>query len=151
MSKPPVIKKRVSSGGVIFRRNTGNIEVALVLVRGNRAWCLPKGLIEKGEDEPAAALREVREETGLQGEVLNKLGMISYWYFIEKEMVRIHKTVHFFLMNYLKGRTEDHDHEVDEAQWISIDEAISRLSYKSERDIVLKAKKMIETRRKPSS
>lgn len=151
MSKPPVIKKRVSSGGVIFRRNTGNIEVALVLVRGNRAWCLPKGLIEKGEDEPAAALREVREETGLQGEVLNKLGMISYWYFIEKEMVRIHKTVHFFLMNYLQGRTEDHDHEVDEAQWISIDEAISRLSYKSERDIVLKAKKMIETRRKPSS
>lgn len=151
MSKPPVIKKRVSSGGVIFRRNTGNIEVALVLVRGNRAWCLPKGLIEKGEDEPAAALREVREETGLQGEVLNKLGMISYWYFIEKEMVRIHKTVHFFLMIYLQGRTEDHDHEVDEAQWISIDEAISRLSYKSERDIVLKAKKMIETRRKPSS
>jgi len=151
VSKPPVIKKRVSSGGVIFRRNTGNIEVALVLVRGNRAWCLPKGLIEKGEDEPAAALREVREETGLQGEVLNKLGMISYWYFIEKEMVRIHKTVHFFLMNYLQGRTEDHDHEVDEAQWISIDEAISRLSYKSERDIVLKAKKMIETRRKPSS
>ena len=151
MSKPPVIKKRVSSGGVIFRRNTGNIEVALVLVRGNRAWCLPKGLIEKGEDEPAAALREVREETGLQGEVLNKLGMISYWYFIEKEMVRIHKTVHFFLMNYLQGRTDDHDHEVDEAQWISIDEAISRLSYKSERDIVLKAKKLIETRRKPSS
>ena len=145
MSRPPSIKKRISSGGVIYRRGTGDgIEVAIVAVRDMKAWCLPKGMIDKGEDPPTAALREVREETGLTGRIVDEIGRISYWYYLKNEMIRINKTVHFFLMKYIDGSTDDHDHEVDEARWFPIDEALKKMSYKSERDIMRKAKGMIE-------
>ena len=140
MTKPPSIERRVSSGGVIFRKSDGNIEVVIVAVRGNRAWCLPKGMIDSNEDETTAALREVREETGLSGEILDKIGHISYWYFLKEDMIKVHKTVHFYLMKYGDGNTDDHDHE---ARWLPIDEAVEKLSYKSEKDIVKKAKMMI--------
>jgi 8-oxo-dGTP diphosphatase len=144
MSKPPSIKKRISSGGVIYRRGTGEgIEVAIVAVRDRRSWCLPKGIINKGEDAPTAALREVREETGLSGRIIDEIGRISYWYYLKEEMIRIHKTVHYYLLKYIDGSTDDHDHEVDEAKWFPIDEALKKMSYKSERDIVLKAKEML--------
>ena len=144
MSKPPIIKKQISSGGVIFRRSDNSIEVALIAVRGRKAWCLPKGLIDKNEAPPETALREVREEAGLHGEIIEKIGHISYWYFINEDRVKVHKMVHFFLLKYIKGDTGDHDHEVDEARWFQIDEAIETLSYRSEKQIVQKAKGMIE-------
>jgi len=144
MSRPPIIKKQISSGGVIFRKSDNSIEVALIAVRGGKAWCLPKGLIDKNEDPPATALREVREEAGLHGEIIEKIGHISYWYFINEDRVKVHKMVHFFLLKYIKGDTEDHDHEVDEARWFQIDEAIETLSYRSEKQIMQKAKGMIE-------
>jgi 8-oxo-dGTP pyrophosphatase MutT (NUDIX family) len=122
MARPPAIKKRISSGGVVFRNSDNDgIEVVLVLVRGKQTWCLPKGLIDKNEDEITAALREVREETGLNGEVINKIGQISYWFNLRDEMAKVNKTVHFYLLKYLNGNTEDHDHEVDEARWYPID------------------------------
>ncbi len=145
MSRPPAIKKRISSGGVVFRRLEGVIQVVLVLVRGKKTWCLPKGLIDKGEDEPTAALREVREETGLTGQILDKIGRISYWFDLRDESAKVNKTVHFFLVKYLDGSTDDHDHEVDEARWFPIDTALSRLSFKSEKEIMQKAKAMIDS------
>lgn len=144
MPKPPLIKKQVSSGGVIFRTSEGRIEVALIKVRGRESWCLPKGLIDKDEDPPAAALREVREESGLHGEIVEKIGQISYWYFIDKDRVKVHKTVHFFLLKYIKGSTHDHDHEVDDSKWFPIDDAMIKLSYRSEQQIMQKAKKLIQ-------
>jgi 8-oxo-dGTP pyrophosphatase MutT (NUDIX family) len=144
MKRPPVIKKQVSSGGVIFRTSGDGIEVALIKVSGKEAWCLPKGLIDKDEDPPAAAMREVREESGLQGGIIDKIGQVSYWYSIDKDRIKVHKTVHFFLMQYITGSTDDHDHEVDEAKWFPIDEAIGKLSYRSEQQIMHKAKKLIE-------
>ncbi|MBI5740817.1 MAG: NUDIX hydrolase [Nitrospirae bacterium] len=144
MTRPPEIKKQVSSGGVIFRSSEDGVDVALIEVRGGKTWCLPKGLIDKNEDPPAAALREVREESGLKGKILDKIGHISYWYFIDKNRTKVHKTVHFFLLKYVEGSTDDHDHEVDESRWFPIDEAIETLAYKSEKEIMRKAKSMIE-------
>lgn len=144
MKKPPVIKRQISSGGVIFRDADKGLEVAIVRVKGRPAWCLPKGLIDPGEDPPTAALREVREEAGLSGKIIEKIGQISYWYFINDDRVKVHKTVHFFLIKYVKGSTDDHDHEVDESRWFPIDEAVRNLSYKSERSIMQKANEMIQ-------
>ncbi len=151
MTRPPEIKKRTSSGGVIFRplgseqeNPHSGIEVVIVSVRGRKAWCLPKGIIDRGEDAETAALREVREETGLWGEIIENIGSISYWYFLRDEMIRMHKTVHFFLLRYLGGNTDDHDNEVDEAKWFPIDDAIKQLTHKSEKDIMQKAKVIIE-------
>ncbi len=144
MTRPPIIREQISSGGVIFRKPDNGVEVVLVAMIGRRSWCLPKGLINRNETPQAAALREVREETGLTGEIIDRIGQISYWYSLQDDKVKIHKTVHFFLMKYLKGSTEDHDHEVDEARWFPIDEALDTLSYKSEKQIMQKAKGLID-------
>ncbi|MBI4698760.1 MAG: NUDIX hydrolase [Nitrospirae bacterium] len=142
--KPALIKRQTSSGGVIFRRLKGKIEVAIIAVRDRSVWCLPKGAIDKNEDSKAAALREVKEETGLSGEITGEIGKISYWYFLKNENAKLHKTVYFFLMEYRSGSTDDHDSEVDASQWFTIEEALGRLSYKGEKEILRKAKGMIE-------
>lgn len=144
MTKPPEILNRISSGGVTFRESENGVDIALVLVRGKKTWCLPKGLIDKGEDEQTAALREVREEAGIHGEIIDKIGHFSYWFKLRDDSARVHKTVHFFLLKYLSGSTDDHDHEVDEAGWYPVDEAINRLAFKSEKEIAQKAKVMID-------
>ena len=142
--KPATIKNRVSSGGVIFRKtSTNGFEIALVAVKHGSIWCLPKGIVEKGESPEEASVREVKEETGLSGRVIGKIGNISYWYFIKEENTKCRKTVHFYLLEYLGGSTLDHNWEVDNAVWVSLDEAVERVSYQGDRNIVKKAKEML--------
>lgn len=144
MPRPPVLKHLVSSGGVVYRASKRVCEVVLVSVRGSRIWSLPKGIVEQGEDEQTTALREVMEETGLHGMILDKIGDISYWYFLDEKTVKVRKTVHYFLMRYISGITDDHDAEVDDARWVLLDDAIDRLKYKGEKEIMIKAKRMID-------
>jgi 8-oxo-dGTP pyrophosphatase MutT (NUDIX family) len=143
MIKPAALKTQVSSGGLIFRRYDGSIEVAMVAVKGGNVWCLPKGLIDKGEVPEKTAIREVAEETGLKGRIIEKLGEITYWYYIKEENIKCRKTVHFFLMEYEGGDVSNHDWEVDDASWFLIDEALKKASYRGEKEIIEKARKKL--------
>lgn len=143
MTRPAAIKTQVSSGGVVFRKTAGEIEIALVAVKGGTVWCLPKGIVERGEKPEQTAVREVREETGLTGRALEKIGDISYWYYVKDDNAKCRKTVHFYLMEFESGSTTDHNWEVDAAEWFSLDRALEKVSYRGDREIVLKAKRML--------
>lgn len=138
-------KTQVSAGGVTFRRREGKIEIALIGVNGDR-WQLPKGAVGKEETAEGAALREVREETGLKAELLAPIDKIEYWFYSKSQgdRVRIHKYVYFFLMRFLSGDTGDHDFEVREARWMEIDRAIDLLSFESEKKVARSAEEMIQ-------
>lgn len=139
--------REISSGGIVYRGRRGIIEVALIRVRGR--WCLPKGQVEEGEGMEEAALREVREETGLEGKIVAKLGDITYWYTGKSdagEAARIFKRVRFYLLHYLKGDVREHDQEVEEASWFPIDEAVQRLTFPTEKETMRKALAAIQER-----
>ncbi len=138
----------ISAGGVIYRPSNSESEVCLISTQGGKAWQLPKGLIESGEEPEQAAKREVSEETGLQGDLVEPLEKIEYWYLWteEGERVRIHKFVHFYLLRYTSGSTDDHDDEVVEARWVPIDEARKLLSFENERNVLELAAKAIAAR-----
>jgi periplasmic divalent cation tolerance protein len=143
----------VSAGGVVYRRQSRGIEIALIHVRGR--WGLPKGHVEPGESADQTALREVREETGLEGRVARKLGEIRYSYRERRagqhEELKVNKRVHFYLIRYLRGDVRDHDHEVDEARWFAIDEALRSLRFATERKMVNRAKAALADREKKST
>jgi mutator protein MutT len=127
-----------SAGGVVVRG-----EQALVIVPtrratdGSRVLGLPKGHIDPGETEQQAAAREVREETGVQAELVSELGEVRYWY--SRGGRSVPKTVVFYLFRYLGGDPADHDDEVEEARWIDLRDAREELTYAGEREMVGRA------------
>jgi 8-oxo-dGTP pyrophosphatase MutT (NUDIX family) len=124
--------REFSAGGLAIRNLRGRPFVAVVRVR-DQTLALPKGHPEPGESAQEAALREVREETGLETTPVEKLGDIRYWY--ARDGDRVLKIVSFFLLRYRSGRLDDHDHEVEEALWIPLEEAPARLAYRGEKDM----------------
>ncbi|MCI0398276.1 MAG: NUDIX hydrolase [Chloroflexi bacterium] len=138
---------QVSAGGVAFRRGPAGLEVALVRVPPNSRWQLPKGLVDEEEAPEATAVREVQEEAGVETELLAAIETIEYWYIGHNRgrRVRFHKFVHFFLLAYRAGDVANHDHEVEEARWVEISQAIELLAFKSEKKVVEKAQDMIAT------
>jgi 8-oxo-dGTP pyrophosphatase MutT (NUDIX family) len=147
-AKPKLpIRHQVSAGGVAFRRGGGVVQVALITPRGTQRWQLPKGLVDAGEAPDATARREVREETGVDGDVVAPIDTIEYWYVgadHDGARVRFHKAVHFFLIEFRGGDVSDHDHEVAEARWVGIDEAVQMLAFANERRVVQKARGMLD-------
>lgn len=124
----------------------GRIEVALIRVGRYHRWQLPKGTVEASETNEQAALREVREETGLHAELVAPLETIEYWYRAKEPSgwVRFHKQVTFYLMRFINGNVSDHDHEVHEARWVEIHQAIRQLSFENERRLVVRACTLLE-------
>ncbi len=133
-----------SAGGVVV--NADWEVVVIVPTRraadGSKVLALPKGHPDGEESAAEAALREVREEAGVEAVIVDSLGEVRYWY--QRSGRRIAKVVEFFLLRYVSGDVGDHDHEVEHARWIPAAEAARTLSYAGERDMVREALSRIE-------
>jgi 8-oxo-dGTP pyrophosphatase MutT (NUDIX family) len=129
--------REFSAGGVMVRRMRGRDFMAAVRVKGGTVLALPKGRIDPGERAPETAAREVREEAGVTGELVEKLGDVRYWY--QRDGERVMKVVSFFLFRYRSGSVSDHDHEVDSAEWVPLEDAPRLLQYKGEREMAAAA------------
>ena len=133
-------RREVSAGGVVYRRSDDGVDIALAsrrTRRGELAWGLPKGGIEKDENPEQAAVREVREETGLEASIESDLGEIRYFYVWEG--VRVRKAVRFFLMRATGGDVSLHDHEMEEVRWFPLARALRKAAYKGEREVLERA------------
>ena len=131
--------RAVSAGGVVLAELRPDAPVALVAhrsVRGSLQWTLPKGAQEPGESVGQTALREVREETGLEAELVGALDTIDYWFVWTPEQTRYHKFVHYFLMRAVGGDFADHDHEMEDAAWFEPARAREQMSFANERRLL---------------
>jgi len=123
-----------SSGGAVIRNDNGTAQVALIATRGRTRWGLPKGAVSEGETSEQAALREVLEETGLQAEIVKPLDTIEYFFRAGDTLIR--KRVDFYLMRYVAGKLTPQLSEVDDVEWVELQEAIQRASFESERKLL---------------
>lgn len=129
--------REFSAGGLVVRNMRGRPYLATILVKDGTVHALPKGNIEAGEKGADTAVREVREETGLEAELLEKLGDVKYWYVRKwSDGERVFKIVSFFLLRYVSGSLRDYQRaEVDGAEWVPLEDAPKLLTYKGERDM----------------
>jgi 8-oxo-dGTP pyrophosphatase MutT (NUDIX family) len=130
-----------SAGGVVHRTRDGQQEIVLVHRRHPRLWALPKGTPNAGETLEETALRETREESGLEVEIEAPIRAIQY--FFVRGRTRFHKTVHFYLMRPVGGSLEQHDHEFDEVAWHQLEEAVELMNHATERMVVEEAAAML--------
>jgi 8-oxo-dGTP pyrophosphatase MutT (NUDIX family) len=135
-----------SAGGVVFRGDNSNREVLLCGRSADALWCLPKGTPEQGESMEQTALREVREETGVEVEQQGIVGDIRYWFSRPQEGVRYYKTVRHYLFRPIGGDPSLHDHEFDDVRWFPIEEALRLMTYRNEGRILRQAIEMAEAR-----
>jgi 8-oxo-dGTP diphosphatase len=136
------MKMQFSAGGIVYKKSG---EQTLILVSQHsmhHGWVFPKGLIgdhiqKEGKEE--TALREVEEETGAKGKIIKILAPVDYWYYFEGE--RMHKTVYYFLMEYISGDITKHDTEMENVEWLPESEVEKRLTYREDRKVWQEAKK----------
>jgi 8-oxo-dGTP pyrophosphatase MutT (NUDIX family) len=144
------VRREFSAGGVLVRRVRGEWRLAAIRPAGkDNVWALPKGLVGRGESAADTAVREVAEETGVQGRLLEKLGDVRYVYTWRGE--RVFKVVSFFLLRYSRGRLGDlpaaYRHEVADTRWLLLEDAPRLLAYKGEREMAAKALQILNDTR----
>jgi 8-oxo-dGTP pyrophosphatase MutT (NUDIX family) len=133
---PPRRKTRNehSSGGAVIAVRDGVAHVALIATRNRTRWGLPKGAVSEGETSEAAALREVREETGIEARIVKPLDTIEYFFRAGDTLIQ--KRVDFYLMEYVAGELEPQLSEVDDVEWVELSAALRRASFDSERKLL---------------
>lgn len=132
-------KREFSAGGVVFKNKTLWL---IIKPSGTDRWQLPKGKIDAGESSEKTATREVKEEGGIYAKVIQKIGSEQFFFFFEGN--RIFKTVIFYLMEYVSGNPKNHDKEVSESVFFDFNEALEKLTFKNEKEILKKAKELLE-------
>ena len=140
-----------SAGGIVVRYEAGRPQLVIGSrrrERDGRTWTLPKGTPNRGESTEQTALREVEEETGLVVRITGPLRDIEYRFV--QSGTRIHKTVHYFMMEPVGGSLERHDHEFDQVRWIDFSEATAVLTFETERALVARAADVIATTPDPA-
>ena len=131
-----------SSGGAVIDMRDGKPFVAMIATRGRSRWGLPKGAVSDGETSEQAALREVKEETGLDAEIITRLDTIEYFFRAGDTLIK--KSVDFYLMHHLGGILTPQLSEVDDVEWVPLSEGIERSSFESERKVLSSALTQIE-------
>jgi len=138
------VEREFSAGGVLVKTIRGRLMVAAIRPGGKPegVWALPKGNLDAGEKPEETAVREVFEETGVHGQLVEKLGDVKYTY-TRRDGERVFKIVSFYLLRAGRGRIGDIEEpmriEVAEARWLPLDDAPRRLAYGGEREMVQKA------------
>ncbi len=131
--------RATSAGGVILAEPLPGARIALVArrsARGALQWTLPKGTQEAGESLTETALREAREESGLEVSLIGALATIDYWFVWAPEQTRYHKFVHYFLMHAVGGDLALHDDEMEETGWFTLEEARDVMAFANERRLL---------------
>jgi 8-oxo-dGTP diphosphatase len=140
------MKMQFSAGGVVYKK-VGDQTLILVSQHSlHHGWVFPKGLIGDhiaNESKEDTALREVEEETGAKGKIIKMLTPIDYWYVFAGE--KMHKTVYYFLMEYVSGDITKHDMEMENVEWLPESEVEKRLTYKEDRKVWNQAKQLLTT------
>lgn len=134
--------REFSAGGVVYKSVNGQVLWMVAQHSGYKGWIFPKGHIEKGEKSEETAIREVKEETGIEAKIISKIGDYSYFY--TKDGEKIYKNAKFFLMEYVGGDEKNHDFETSEILWLPYEEVLEKLTFKDEKKMLEKAKENLE-------
>ncbi len=138
MSRYPT-QRAVSAGGLVVQDRADGRWGLLIARRsamGKLQWTLPKGGIEPGEAVEDAAVREVREETGIHAAIIEGLGVVDYWFLWHPDGVRYHKYVHYYVMRPLHGHLHERDDEAEHVAWLPLGQALERMAHLNERKLV---------------
>ncbi len=138
------MKLEFSAGGIVYKKENGEVFVLVSQHSGHHGWVFPKGRIGdhiKNEGKKETAVREVEEETGVKGKIIESLKPIVYWYVWEGK--RTKKTVYYFLMEYISGDITKHDWEMENVEWILKKDIEKRLTYPSDKKVWKEAQKLI--------
>lgn len=133
--------EETSAGGLVLDESHRGALIGRQDRRGRMVWSLPKGHIEEGETPEVAAIREIREETGISGAIVAPLGVIDFWFMAENR--RVHKTVHHFLLRAEGGELSSEDAEVDSVEWVPLADMSTRLAYADERRLMDRVQELL--------